>query len=78
MFGGKPSVIKRSMYRGNIMKVSPRPRNSNTADTKRVIMACWVERGRIARASRAPVVAGTMGVTAGSSQTALSALIEWV
>jgi hypothetical protein len=75
--GGGPSVIKRSMYSGKIMNVSPNPRKRSTLETNSVIVALLSECGSIARASSAPVVAGTIGVTAGSNQMAVSALKEW-
>jgi hypothetical protein len=60
------------------MNVSPSPRKRSALETKSVIVALLVECGSIARASSAPVVAGTMGVTAGSNQMAVSALKVWL
>ena len=54
-----------------------RPKNKRTVDINRVIMAWLVEWGKMARASRAPVADGTIGVTVGSSQTAEKPLMLW-
>jgi hypothetical protein len=41
--GGRPSVTKRNMYSGNIIKVIPKPRNNRTVETKSVIVVWLVE-----------------------------------